>query len=293
VRGTTQVEGTLGIIAGRGSLPSVIARAAMASEIPIHLVAIRGETSEEIECFPHTWIQWGEIGKLFSALKDNTCTDLVIIGGVNRPDFDNVRLDLGAIKTLPFLLSLAKGGDDHVLSSVVRFFEEKGYHVHGAGQVLPELLADEGKLSTKAPSAEDKADIATGLEVVRALGRHDIGQAVVVAKGRVLAVEAAEGTDAMLQRCAELRKSGRARGAHQTGVLVKAPKPGQEERIDMPTIGPETMRRAAAAGLAGVAVAAGQVLMAERGETIAAAKANKLFLVGERWDADVDDALGE
>ncbi|HUU25352.1 MAG TPA: UDP-2,3-diacylglucosamine diphosphatase LpxI [Methyloceanibacter sp.] len=293
MRGTTQVEGTLGIIAGRGSLPSVIARAAMAGEIPIHLVAIRGETSEEIECFPHTWIQWGEIGKLFSALKDNTCTDLVIIGGVNRPDFDNVRLDLGAIKTLPFLLSLAKGGDDHVLSSVVRFFEEKGYHVHGAGQVLPELLADEGKLSTKAPSAEDKADIATGLEVVRALGRHDIGQAVVVAKGRVLAVEAAEGTDAMLQRCAELRKSGRARGAHQTGVLVKAPKPGQEERIDMPTIGPETMRRAAAAGLAGVAVAAGQVLMAERGETIAAAKANKLFLVGERWDADVDDALGE
>jgi len=292
VPGTKKVEGTLGIIAGRGSLPSVIARAAMASEIPIHLVAIRGETSEEIERFPHTWIQWGEIGKLLAALKDNTCTDLVIIGGVNRPDFDNVRLDLGAIKTLPFLLSLAKGGDDHVLSRVVRFFEEKGYHIHGAGQVLPELLAGEGKLSTKAPSAEDKGDIATGFEVVRALGRHDIGQAAVVARGRVLAVEAAEGTDAMLQRCAELRKSGRARGA-LTGVLVKAPKPGQEERIDMPTIGPETMRLAAAAGLSGLAVAARQVLMAERSETIAAANANKLFLIGERWDADADPVSGE
>ena len=120
-----------------------------------------------------------------------------------------------------------------------------------------------------------------------ALGRLDVGQGAIVAKGRVLAVEAAEGTDAMLQRCADLRTSGRTRGA-RAGVLVKAPKPGQEERIDMPTIGPETLRKAAAAGLAGIAVAAGRVLLAERAATIEAANENKLFLVGENWD-ETDD----
>lgn len=285
----TKVAGPLGIIAGQGPLPGVLAELAAAHGVPVHIVAIRGEAHDEIERFPHTWIKWGEIGKLFAALENNGCGDLVIIGGVNRPDFGNVRLDIGAIKTLPFLLSLAKGGDDHVLSRVVRFFEEKGYRVHGAGDVAPELLAEEGKLSAKAPSADDAVDIAAAFSVVRALGRLDVGQAAVVAKGRVLAVEAAEGTDAMLERCAELRKVGRMRGARSSGVLVKAPKPGQEERVDMPTIGPQTVRLAAAAGLGGIAMAAGHVLMAERAATIDAANKNKLFLVGERWDEIADD----
>lgn len=278
------IAGSLGIIAGRGDLPCAIAEAATENGIPLHIVGIRGEAAESIERFPHTWMKWGEVGKLFAALSDNNCTDIVIIGGVNRPDFDNVRFDLGAIKTLPFLLSLAKGGDDYLLSRIVRFFEDKGYRVHGAGDVLPELLAAEGTLTIKKPSAEDRADITTGFKVVRALGRFDIGQAAVVARGHVLAVEAAEGTDALLERCAAVRKQGRAHGRGK-GVLVKAPKPGQEERIDMPTIGPETMRKAAAAGLAGVAVAAGHVLMAERTETIKAANANELFLVGQPWSS--------
>jgi DUF1009 family protein len=283
----TKITGPLGIIAGQGPLPCVLAEAVTAHGIPLHIVGIRGEADEEIERFPHTWIKWGEIGKLFGALKKSGCTDLVIIGAVNRPDFGNVRPDFGAIKALPFLLGLGKGGDDSVLSRIVSFFEDKGYRVHGAGDVAPELLVEEGTLSTKTPSAEDKTDIAMALKVVRALGQLDVGQGAIVAKGRVLAVEAAEGTDAMLQRCADLRTSGRTRGA-RAGVLVKAPKPGQEERIDMPTIGPETMKKVAEAGLAGVAVAAGRVLLAERAATIEAANKNKLFLVGEGWD-DTDE----
>ena len=273
------IESSLGIIAGRGPLPRVVAESASGRGVPLHIVAIRGEASDEIECFPHTWVKWGEIGKMFRALDQNGCGDLVIIGGVNRPDFSNVRLDLGAIKTLPFILSLGKGGDDHVLSQVVRFFEEKGYRVHGAGDVAPELLAGDGVLGDKRPSAEDKADIEIALRVVATLGRLDVGQAAVVARGHVIAVEAAEGTDAMLTRCAELR--GRSTRRSPAGVMVKAPKPGQEQRVDLPTIGPDTVRQAAAAGLAGIAVAAGQVLMAERDATIAAANDHGLFLVGE------------
>jgi DUF1009 family protein len=284
-----KIKGPLGIIAGRGPLPCMLAEAASARGLPLHIVAIRGEAREEIERFPHTWIKWGEIGKMFAALDKNGCGDLVIIGGVSRPDFANVRLDLGALKTLPFLLSLGKGGDDHVLSRIVRFFEDKGYRVHGAGDVAPNLLAEAGTLGNRAPSADDKADIAMGFKVVGALGRLDVGQAAVVVKGHVLAVEAAEGTDAMLARCAELRQSGRTRRHARAGVLVKAPKPGQEERVDLPTIGPETVRKAAAARLAGIAVAAGQVLMAERAATIEAANQNGLFLVGETLASGPDN----
>lgn len=274
------IESTLGIIAGRGPLPRLVAEAASARGVQLHIVGIRGEARDEIERFPHTWVEWGEIGKMFRTLDKNGCGDIVIIGGVNRPDFANFRLDLGAIKTLPFILSLGKGGDDNVLSRVVRFFEQKGYRVHGAGDVAPELLAGGGVLGAKRPTAEDEADIALALRVVGALGRLDIGQAAVVAKGHVLAVEAAEGTDAMLTRCAELRASGRAGRRGRTGVLVKVPKPGQEERVDLPTIGPETVAKVAAADLAGIAVAAGRVLMAERDATIAAADRHGLFLVG-------------
>ena len=276
------IAGPLGIIAGGGLLPCMIADAAAARGLDLHIVGIRGEAREEIERYPHTWIKWGEIGKLFAALDEKGCRDLVIIGGVTRPDLANVKLDLGAIRNLPFIVSLGIGGDDHVLSKVVRFLEAKGYRVHGADDVAPELLAGEGRLGERAPSAEDRADILTGFRVVKALGRLDVGQAAVVAKGYVLAVEAAEGTDAMIARCAELRKIGRIKERARSGVLVKAPKPGQEERVDLPTIGPETVRKVASAGLAGIAVAAGQVLVAERAATIAAANQHELFLVGER-----------
>ena len=168
--------------------------------------AFAARPTRTINRFPHTWLKWGEVGKLFATLEDQGCRDLVIIGAVTRPDLANVRFDFGAIRNLPFLLSLGVGGDDHVLSSVVRFLEGKGYRVHGAGEVAPELLAGEGTLGAKSPSQEDRADIETGFRVVAALGRLDVGQAAVVVKGRVLAVEAAEGTDAMIARCAELRK---------------------------------------------------------------------------------------
>ena len=259
----------------------------MAQGRAVHVIGIRGEADAKISRFPHTWLKWGEVGKLFATLDDQGCRDLVIIGSVSRPDLANVRFDFGAIKNLPFLLGLGVGGDDQVLSSVVRFLEGKGYRVYGAGEVAPELLAAEGTLGAKAPSPEDRADIEAGFRVVSALGRLDVGQAAVVVKGRVLAVEAAEGTNAMLARCDEMRKgAGRRRGL--AGVLVKAPKPGQEERVDLPTIGPETVEMAAQAGLAGIAVAAGRVLIADRDATIAAAGQHGLFLIGQKLARDQD-----
>ncbi|HKA47246.1 MAG TPA: UDP-2,3-diacylglucosamine diphosphatase LpxI [Methyloceanibacter sp.] len=281
-------EGPLGIIAGGGTLPATLAEAALAKGRAVHILGIRGEADQTIEHYPHTWLKWGEVGKLFTTLTDQGCRDLVIIGAVTRPDLAKVRFDFGAVRNLPFLLSLGIGGDDHVLSSVVRFLEGKGYRVHGAGDVAPELLAAEGPLGVTTPSAEDRRDIETGFRVVAALGRLDVGQAAVVVKGRVLAVEAAEGTDAMLARCVELRKGKGGRNRGQAGVLVKAPKPGQEERVDLPTIGSDTIKRAAEAGLAGIAVAAGRVLIADREAAIAAADSQGLYLVGQLVPRDQD-----
>ena len=287
-RDAAAIIGRLGIIAGRGPLPCVLAESAEARGLSLHIVGIRGETRAEIERFPHTWTRWGELGKLLAALDENGCRDIVIIGGVDRPDFTKMRFDFGAIRNLPYIAGLRTGGDNHVLSRVVRFFEGKGYRVHGADDVAPELLAGEGPLGDKVPSAEDRADIDIAFEVVRALGRFDVGQAAVVANRHVLAVEAAEGTDAMLLRCAELRRSGRA-GRSGRGVIVKAPKPGQERRVDLPTIGAETLKKAAEAGLAGVAVAAGRVLMAEPAATVEAANKLGLFLVGQALHEGKDD----
>ena len=190
-------DGPLAVIAGGGTLPAALAAAAAAQGRAVHVIGIRGEADAKISRFPHTWLKWGEVGKLFATLEGLGCRDLVIIGSVSRPDLANVRFDFGAIKNLPFLLGLGVGGDDQVLSSVVRFLEGKGYRVCGAGEVAPELLAAEGTLGDKAPSPDDRADIETGFRVVSALGSLDVGQAAVVVKGRVLAVEAAEGTDAM------------------------------------------------------------------------------------------------
>jgi DUF1009 family protein len=273
----------LAIIAGGGTLPCAVAEAATSQGRQVHIIGIQGEADTDIARFSHTWLKWGEVGKLFATLAERDCRDLVIVGGVTRPDLANVKFDFGAIKTLPFLLSLGLGGDNSVLSGVVRFLEEKGYRVHGAGDVAPELLAGEGKLGVKVPSTEDQADIDTAFRVVQVLGQLDIGQAAVVVRGHVLAVEAAEGTDAMLARCVELRRRGERGRRERSGVLVKAPKPGQEERVDLPAIGPDTVRKAAQAGLAGIAITAGRVLVAERSATIAAANEEGLFLFGQAW----------
>jgi UDP-2,3-diacylglucosamine hydrolase len=278
--------GTLAIIAGGGTLPCDVAEAARATGRNVHIIGISGFADEPITRFPHTWVKLGQVGRLLATLESQNCSDIVIIGSVSRPEISTVRFDLGAIKILPRVLSLTVGGDDKVLSAIVRFFEEKGYKVRSASDVVPSLLAAEGTLGKASPHADDLPDIALGFEVIGGLGRFDIGQAVVVARGHVIAVEAVEGTDAMLARAGDLKQwHGRNK---RVGVLIKAPKPSQEMRVDLPTIGPNTIEKVAAAGLAGIAVAAGQVLIADRQATIEAANRHGLFVVGRPYLAPAD-----
>jgi DUF1009 family protein len=181
---------------------------------------------------------------------------------------------------IPRLIGMFRGGDDRLLSGVAGLLEEGGLRVIGVDEVAPEILVPLGVLGRYQPSARDRADISRALKVIAALGPYDVGQAAVVANDNVLALEAAEGTDNMLARIAELRRLQRVTTPVGVGVLVKAPKPGQDRRFDLPAIGPRTVENVAKAGLAGLAVAAGSAIVAEIAEVIAAADRAKIFLVG-------------
>ncbi len=267
----------LGIIAGQGSLPTAVAEAALRAGQDVHILGLEGCAGPEIRRFPHSFFRMEQIRRMFSILRREKCGEVVFIGGVKRPDLGKIRPDLGLVLALPFIIKLTFGGDDHLLSRIIDYIEGKGFVVKGAHQIAPELLCEEGVLGRYRPGRGDVADITTGLRVVQRMGDLDIGQGAVVARSHILAVEAAEGTDAMLTRCRNIKQWGLFR---RSGVLVKCPKPGQELRIDMPTIGPDTVERAARAGLRGIAVAAGQTLIADRAALIAAADHHKMFVQG-------------
>jgi DUF1009 family protein len=270
----------LGILAGGGTLPREIADSAARRGVPVQIVAIDGEADADFAPHPVTPVNWGQIGTMLEALRSARATDLVIVGRVHRPEIWGLKPDLGFFGNLPAIIKIvASGGDDSVLRRVVRFFERRGLHVVGPGEAAPELVIGEGPLGSIRSSAADASDIRKGLEVVRALGAFDVGQGVVVSGGIVEAIEGAEGTDRMLARTAQRRRaSGRGEGRH--GVFVKRSKPSQDLRVDMPAIGPETIASVCAAGLDGIAVEAGKVLVAGRDLTVQRADEATLFVEG-------------
>ncbi len=272
----------LGIIAGAGTLPLHIAARAHEQGRRPYILGFHGLAEPGIARFAHDWMRWGQIGRMLRLLRRNGCREIVIVGSVRRPKLTSISIDSGLLRHAPLIYRLTRGGDDTVLSGVVRFFERQGFVVRGAHEFAADLTAPAGFMSRAQPRAADWEDMAKALVVLKALGPHDVGQAAVAARGYVLAVEAAEGTDEMLRRCAGLRQWGL---SHRHGVLVKAPKPGQELRVDMPTIGPRTVELAAEAGLAGIAVAQEQVLLAEPQTLVETADRLGLFVLGMAPDA--------
>ncbi len=271
----------LGIIAGGGPIPLMLAEQCLAEGRSFFVAGILGAASAEITRFAHQWIGIGAVGGLMRALRQHGCEEVVFIGAVRRPDLRHLKLDWGGMRFLPRYARAALGGDDQLLRALVNEFERHGFKVIGAHEVLADICAPAGILGAIRPNSDDQADIVRALDVARRIGALDIGQGAVVCGGVVLAVEAAEGTDAMLIRCAHLPQGLRATpGERRRGVLVKLPKPGQERRIDMPAIGGTTLRLAAAAGLAGIAFEAGGALLVDVTAMISEADALGMFLIG-------------
>jgi UDP-2,3-diacylglucosamine hydrolase len=275
-------NGPLAVICGGGTLPFAVADAVGKRGRRVVLFAIRGWADpQRVAAYPHHWASFGQFGWFCRVAQREGCRDVVLIGSVVRPAIWKIRPDFKTLRLLPRIVGLLRGGDNRLLKGVAAIFEEHGFQLVGAHEVAPDILMPEGPLGRERPTAVDQADIATALALLEATSPFDVGQAVVVADSRVLAIEAAEGTDRMLARIAELRQGGRIADARR-GVLVKAAKRGQDRRVDLPSIGPRTVEGAARAGLAGIAVVAGSTIIAEAGLTGAAADRERLFVIGVR-----------
>src|SRR3954454_10390996 len=277
--------GPLAIIAGGGSVPIAIAEAVTQRGRRVVMFPVRGWADPTaVEKFAHYWLPLAQAGVFRRHARAAGCRDVVLVGTALRPPLRSLRIDWLTLRLLPRVLHAYRGGDDHLLSGIARVFEDYGFRIVAPHEVAPEILMPTGPVGSLSPSERDRADIALALALLEATGPFDMGQAAVVAANHVLAVEAAEGTDAMLKRIAELRARGRIAAPAGTGVLVKAPKPLQDRRFDLPAIGPRTVEEAAQAGLAGIAVIAGDTIVAELAAVAMAADRAKIFVVGINGD---------
>lgn len=271
----------LGLIAGGGALPVSVAARCEAEGRPVFLVRLTGFADPHLIRYPGIDAGMAEIGKVLSALKKAGCTAVCFAGTVSRPDFKSLKPDLKGATLLPGIIAAATKGDDALLRKILSVFEAEGYAIEGADDILGGETLPGGALGAVQPTEAQLADLRKALHVAEKAGELDIGQGSVVCDGLVLAVEAQEGTDAMLARVAGLPADLRGSPSARKGVLAKAPKPIQDLRVDMPVIGARTVEMAAAAGLAGVGGVAGKLIVIDRADVIETADRLGLFVWGE------------
>jgi len=267
------------ILAGNGKLPVQLIDHLSSKGVPPFVMKLPGADMLGAYDENHVDLRWENVGQIFPLCEKHSVGHIVLAGGVDgRPDLKFSQMDWPTLRTLPAVLGKLLKGDDAVLSSVISVLESRGLKVLGASEIMPDLMIGEGCIAGKMGS-NDRTRAAIGFQLIKALSPFDMGQACVVIGGRPVAVEGAEGTDAMLRRIMDLRDNGRL-PQQRGGVMVKAPKAGQDRRVDMPTIGPQTVSRAVAAGLDGIAVRADATIILEREVCLDIAKRGNLFLAG-------------
>ncbi len=270
----------LAIIAGQGALPRLLAEEAARTGTNYRIVRFSPKPFDWEADHPLIEAEFEKPGRLFSSLRSAGCDCVVFAGGMVRPSLNPLRFDLTLMRLAPKLLPQLKRGDDETLRVLARVFEDEGFRMVAAQDILTDLVVASGVPTRARPTDADRSDADRAARIVSAMGPVDVGQAAVVAQGICLGLESIQGTDALLQFVRDTAAGFRpdVRGAR--GVLFKGPKPGQDRRMDLPAIGPSTVVRASEAGLAGIVVEAGGVLMLERSATLAAADAAGLFIWG-------------
>ena len=280
---TPPKRGPIGIVAGGGVLPDELAKALSKNQTPYFVATIKDETTASFNPAISSAFTWGEIGKILKYFKSNNCTEIVLLGQVTkRPEFTSIIGDAGTMRLLPKIITAMTGGDDSLLGKVITLIENEGFSVLDIKGIAPELFLKEGLFAGPRFPKKLAPELDQALAALKDFGKHDVGQALVIENGRIIAIEGAEGTDAMLERVANLRQSKRICQKPKNGFLVKITKVGQDRRVDLPTIGPDTIINAAQAGLVGIVGEAGSVLLAEREKIKDQANTNKIFLIGHK-----------
>lgn len=265
-------------------MPLALAEQCRIAGRPFCVIRLKGFADPALNAFEGGEVGLGEVGKCFDLLHQAGAEAVCLAGKVSRPDFSALKADLRGVAAMGGAILAARKGEDAILRYMIGLFEKEGFVVEGAHQVAAGLNLPPGPLGRLAPANDAFDDIRQGFHVAGEIGRMDIGQGAVVCRGLVLAVEAQEGTDAMLARVAQLPAPLRGDAAQRLGVLVKRAKPTQEQRVDLPTIGVETIEGAARAGLAGVVGEAGRTLLMDRQGVIEAADRLGLFVLGHTGD---------
>jgi UDP-2,3-diacylglucosamine hydrolase len=264
-------------------LPAQVAAAAAQAGRRVFLFPLHGFADPALAGdYPHRWTRLGEFSRVIRTAKAEGCTEIVLIGSLVRPRLSQLSFDGGSLRLLPKIVCAWRGGDDHLLSAVGREIEANGLVLRAAHEIAPDILVGEGPLGALEPAEADIGDIRRAAALLAAIGPFDVGQAAVIVAGRIVAVEGAEGTDGLLARVADMRASGRLRLSGRAGVLVKIAKPGQDRRLDLPSIGPASVHNALRADLRGIAVEAGSSIVAEPQKVAEAADAGGLFVAGLR-----------
>ena len=262
----------IGILAGAGSVPREIADAAISAGRHVHVIALRDIADADFAGVSHTVVGLGQVGAILRALKANNCRQFIMSGALQRPSLWSLAPDIGFFLNLGTIIGLTRGGDDATLRKILDFFRANGMEPVGIPDVAPSLLATTGPLSDVPETSDTRTNTKIAFRLIECLSAFDIGQAVVVKEGRVIGIEAAEGTDGLLRKLSHVDARG--------GILVKATKPTQDLRADLPTIGPRTVEAAAAIGLEAIVVEAGRSVIAQRQATVAEANHHEICILG-------------
>lgn len=264
----------VGLIAGQGDLPKQIIHQCQGQGIPIVAAAFENQTPPDtVQSVPHTWLKLGTVAALLSYFRSQSVTHVVMAGSIRRPSLAELSLDWTGTKLLA-KLGFSSVGDDGLLSAIVKYLEEQGFIVLGATEFLDDLIMPTACLTLAQPTAEEINDIRIAQQILLKLGEADVGQALVIQQGLILGVEAIEGTEKLISRTQEYKRAGR------SPLLVKMAKPQQDPKVDLPTIGLETVSQCVKAGFAGIAVQAGKTQFLHRDESIQLANQNKIFIIG-------------
>ncbi len=269
-------DGGLGIIAGAGRLPVDLAERCRDEARPYHVIRLAGIASPELDAHPGTSVALGQLGRALQALKGAGCTRILFIGKVMRPPLHALKLDWAGFTGLMSVLFSGWQHDDRLHRGISRLFEKRGIHVVGPAEVWPDMLVGEEVLTKRQPTDAESSDITLAVVTALEVGATDRGQGAVVRGGAVIATEGRDHTDGLLARVAA--------SGGQGGVLAKFAKPHQDRRVDLPVIGPDTIKAAASARLSGIVIEAGGAILVRRDETVLAADAAGLFIMGLKPD---------
>jgi hypothetical protein len=267
-------EQPLAIFAGRGILPKMLIEDCQKKGRKFLLLLLESENYEiDYSPFAPVKLPYGAVETFLEIVKKNGIKNLVFIGAVNKPNFSSLKVDKKGAILLAKILANKILGDDAVLRTVIGFFEKEGLKILPIHQLLDCVLSVKSTLTAAFPNRENLEDIALGVKTIKVFSQFDVGQSLVLAQKQIIAVEALEGTDAMIKRCGELQFDYK-----KNAILVKMKKRGQSMKADLPTIGVETVKNSAAAGIVGIAIQANSTLVLNRDEVIKKADELGLFL---------------